>query len=267
MRRLLIVLILMPFFTTILLHASINIINVYYNGTIEAELSNVTQFILIGSNITDLRVIGSQYNLSNNIIYLKNTGNIVYVSYKAVLPKGIIQVNENGNFTINVFLPINASMNYIYPQPSSFIVTNGLYNITFTNANKVIILYSFYSIFSQRQSENDVELYLLGGLIGSDSVLASLIFLLLRRSKAASKIDKGEEEENIDLISNVLDERDTIVLEAIKMGTSTLADIVRQTGLPKSTAYRRVKKLVKLGYIEEIREEGKVRYVVKKKED
>ena len=51
------------------------------------------------------------------------------------------------------------------------------------------------------------------------------------------------------------------------MGTKTLADIVRQTGLPKSTAYRRVKKLVKLGYVEEIREEGKIRYEIKKNQD
>lgn len=100
---------------------------------------------------------------------------------------------------------------------------------------------------------------IIGGLISSNAVLVSLIIFLLRRGN----VRVLKEEESVDFVPEVLDERDTIVLEAIKMGTNTLADIVRQTGLPKSTAYRRVKKLVKLGYIEEIREEGKIRYVVR----
>ncbi|MEM4955688.1 MAG: hypothetical protein QXN28_03335 [Metallosphaera sp.] len=33
--------------------------------------------------------------------------------------------------------------------------------------------------------------------------------------------------------------------------------------LPRTTVYRRVKKLVTLGLVEEIRERGKVKYVIK----
>ncbi|TRM78995.1 transcriptional regulator, partial [Sulfolobus sp. B5] len=135
-------------------------------------------------------------------------------------------------------------------------------NITFYT-NKVTILYAFSTALIQKSNESNIELYLIGGLVGSDAILASLIFLVLRRNKTREEVD--DQSINVDIVPNILDERDTIVLEAIKMGTNTLADIIRQTGLPKSTAYRRVKKLVKLGYIEEVREEGKIRYVLKKK--
>jgi len=132
------------------------------------------------------------------------------------------------------------------------------YNVTFANVNSVILLYTLSSHVTTAQNELEIPM-IIGGLISSDAVLVSLIIFLLRRGN----VRVLKEEESVDFVPEVLDERDTIVLEAIKMGTNTLADIVRQTGLPKSTAYRRVKKLVKLGYIEEIREEGKIRYVVR----
>ncbi len=256
-------LLVIPLTFAIVGNSSPSVITIYYNGTIEAKLYNVSQFILVGYNVTDLKVIGAQYNLSGNILYLRNyTYSYALVTYKAVFPKGVIQVNENGNYSMIILLPINASISYIIPQPSSFTINNNFYNITFYT-NKVTILYAFSSALLQRSNESNIELYLIGGLVGSDTVLASLIFLVLRRNKAKEKVE--DESLNVDLVPNVLDERDTIVLEAIKMGTNTLADIIRQTGLPKSTAYRRVKKLVKLGYIEEIREEGKIRYILKKK--
>jgi len=57
-----------------------------------------------------------------------------------------------------------------------------------------------------------------------------------------------------------INERDKQVLEAIRAGNKTLSDIVRATGFPKTTAYGRVKKLVKLGLVRELREKGKVVY-------
>ncbi|MEM0362430.1 MAG: helix-turn-helix domain-containing protein [Sulfolobaceae archaeon] len=252
---------------TLISHAASNrengFINIYYNGTVEAELNNVSKFVIIGSNVTDLKVVGAYYNLSGNILYLKGYNTTVFVSYKAILPKGVIRVSENNNFTINVFLPINSSINYIYPQPDAFVAKNGLYIISFYNVSELVILYTFSSIVTVQQSSSNDIVFIIIGLIASDAVLLYLILFVVRKRG----VEEKEEETNVSLIKETLDERDTIVLEAIKMGTKTLADIVRQTGLPKSTAYRRVKKLVKLGYVEEIREEGKIRYEIKKNQD
>ncbi|WP_016730251.1 helix-turn-helix transcriptional regulator [Saccharolobus islandicus] len=252
-------LLLLPLITVPVIISHSSILNIYYNGTVEAELTgNVNQFVLIGHNITNLKVIGAKYNLSGNTLYLTPSNTTVFIYYNAILPRGVIQINEPYNATINIYLPLNSSIDYISPQPYSFNVMSDYYNVTFANVNSVILLYTLSSHVTTAQNELEIPM-IIGGLISSDAVLVSLIIFLLRRGN----IRVVNEEESVDFVPEVLDERDTIVLEAIKMGTNTLADIVRQTGLPKSTAYRRVKKLVKLGYIEEIREEGKIRYVVR----
>ncbi|ACP38993.1 conserved hypothetical protein [Sulfolobus islandicus M.14.25] len=252
-------LLLLPLITVPVIISYSSILNIYYNGTVEAELTgNVNQFVLIGHNITNLKVIGAKYNLSGNTLYLTPSNTTVFIYYNAILPRGVIQINEPYNATINIYLPLNSSIDYISPQPYSFNVMSDYYNVTFANVNSVILLYTLSSHVTTAQNELEIPM-IIGGLISSDAVLVSLIIFLLRRGN----IRVVNEEESVDFVPEVLDERDTIVLEAIKMGTNTLADIVRQTGLPKSTAYRRVKKLVKLGYIEEIREEGKIRYVVR----
>ncbi|AKA73236.1 MarR family transcriptional regulator [Saccharolobus solfataricus] len=252
-------LLLLPLITVPVIISHSSILNIYYNGTVEAELTgNVNQFVLIGHNITNLKIIGAKYNLSGNTLYLTPSNTTVFIYYNAILPRGVIQINEPYNATINIYLPLNSSINYISPQPYSFNVMSDYYNVTFANVNSVILLYTLSSHVTTAQNELEIPM-IIGGLISSDAVLVSLIIFLLRRGN----VRVLKEEESVDFVPEVLDERDTIVLEAIKMGTNTLADIVRQTGLPKSTAYRRVKKLVKLGYIEEIREEGKIRYVVR----
>ncbi|WP_016731999.1 helix-turn-helix transcriptional regulator [Saccharolobus islandicus] len=252
-------LLLLPLITVPVIISYSSILNIYYNGTVEAELTgNVNQFVLIGHNITNLKVIGAKYNLSGNTLYLTPSNTTVFIYYNAILPRGVIQINEPYNATINIYLPLNSSIDYISPQPYSFNVMSDYYNVTFANVNSVILLYTLSSHVTTAQNELEIPI-IIGGLISSDAVLVSLIIFLLRRGN----VRVVNEEESVDFVPEVLDERDTIVLEAIKMGTNTLADIVRQTGLPKSTAYRRVKKLVKLGYIEEIREEGKIRYVVR----
>ncbi|BFH72965.1 hypothetical protein SJAV_09090 [Sulfurisphaera javensis] len=235
-------------------------INIYYNGTIVAELHNVSEFTLIGEYAGDLRVVGAEYNLSGNHLFLRGNGTI-YVFYRANLPKGVIQMQENQNFTVNVFLPTNASITYISPQPYSFTAVNGFYNITFTNTNKITILYA--ELIPQVKSNEDTEFYLVIALIILDVILISGIVYLIKGRKQKETLAKDEEAE---VVTEVLDERDKIVLEAIKDGSITLAEIIRKTGLPKATAYRRVKKLVKLGYVEEIREGGKVKYALKKKD-
>ncbi|PVU76141.1 hypothetical protein DDW11_00050 [Sulfolobus sp. SCGC AB-777_G06] len=51
-----------------------------------------------------------------------------------------------------------------------------------------------------------------------------------------------------------MDNRDLLVMEAIKRGYKTLSEISNFTGIPKTTTYRRLKKLTSLGYLQETKE-------------
>ncbi|BAB66090.1 hypothetical protein [Sulfurisphaera tokodaii] len=99
---------------TILTKGDSGIINIYYNGTIVAELHNVSEFNLIGDYAGGLKVIGGEYNLSDGHLFLRGNGT-VYVYYRAILPKGVIQIQENKNFTINIYLPTNSTITYVTP--------------------------------------------------------------------------------------------------------------------------------------------------------
>ncbi|WP_236752369.1 helix-turn-helix domain-containing protein [Acidianus sp. HS-5] len=65
------------------------------------------------------------------------------------------------------------------------------------------------------------------------------------------------------VVTEGLSERDTKVLDAIKQGAKNLSEVVKVTGLPKSTAYRAVQKLMKEGYIALRKENGEYVYSVK----
>ena len=93
---------------------------------------------------------------------------------------------------------------------------------------------------------------LVAGLIVSNSVLAGSLVALYRARK--------ERREEAATLEDDIGDRDRLVLEAVAKGARTLSEIVKATGLPKTTAYRRVKKLVKEGYLIEKREGGKVWY-------
>lgn len=238
------------------------VINVYYNGTVIAHLYNESRFNIIGNYMGGLKVIGSQYNFTNDQILLSNGSNVI-IEYQASF-KGVISVKENYNFSLNIILPSNVTLNYISTQPSKFSTVGNTYNISFNNVNNVLVLYSGQALQpSVKTQPENFEFYLIIVLVIADLILISLLvrFLMSRREKI-----KGEGDVNPTFVTEVLDERDKLVLDAIKNGATTLSDIIAKSGLPKATAYRRVKKLVGLGYIEEIRDKGKVYYKLKDNE-
>ena len=78
--------------------------------------------------------------------------------------------------------------------------------------------------------------------------LSFLIQLLIRRNKGI-KTDYSE-----------FDERDLMILEAIKRGYKTLSEISDFTKISKSTVYRRLEKLHERGYVSYSRISGTVCY-------
>ena len=62
-----------------------------------------------------------------------------------------------------------------------------------------------------------------------------------------------------------LDERDQKILEALESGPKTAADLMRETGIPKTPLYRRLRRLVEEGLVEAYEEEGVRRYRLAKR--
>ncbi|BDC17649.1 transcriptional regulator [Acidianus sp. HS-5] len=237
-----------------ILHSSSGMINIYYNGTVTAYLYNISKINLIGNNFTCLKIKGGNYVIQDKTIIIQ--GSDVTLSYRTELPKGVIETQQPENLSISVLIPAGSSITYLYPQPSSFTVKGDLYNITFENVSQTTVLYD--DITTQRSSSLSPLVYIIA-LIVSDS---SLLFIIFRYVKGKRSEEVKEEE----TVVVELDERDKLVLDAVKKsgGVSTLSDLVKQTGLPKTTVYRRLKGLTAMGYLEEVREKGKVKYILKK---
>ncbi|MGC9105104.1 MAG: helix-turn-helix transcriptional regulator [Thermoprotei archaeon] len=269
-------------------------IAVYYNGTVVADLAGVSQFRLFGSNVTNLNVVGSTYYLRGDTVYIDNA-TPVRITYKASFSNGVINVSEPYNFTLVLYLPYAYSIVYASPGPTSVGSFGDLYSATF-RGNGVLVSFvegpgsppapSAPSQAPTSPSQNQGLIsVLVAGLIAVNAALITIALLLIRtlrgrrpavaqaRPEATAQTAKeaqenGESEpgtEEAVLDESTLNDRDWQVLEAIKSGANTLADIVKVTGLPKTTAYRRVKKLVRLGLVKEVRERGKVRYEVQDK--
>ena len=76
----------------------------------------------------------------------------------------------------------------------------------------------------------------------------------------------GEEEHLEELVPGELDERDQSILEALRrLGEATAAMLVKETGIPKSPRYRRLKRREEAGIIESRRLRGKTYYRLRKK--
>lgn len=60
-----------------------------------------------------------------------------------------------------------------------------------------------------------------------------------------------------------LDERDRAIIQALESGPRTPQELLKELDMSKATFYRRVKRLISLGYIEQIKKDGKVYYKLK----
>ncbi len=76
----------------------------------------------------------------------------------------------------------------------------------------------------------------------------------------SSKISRGGSGELVIKEPGSIDERDKLILEKIVDKSMTISELARETGLSKSTVWRRVRKLEKEGYVT-TRGEGKYTYV------
>ena len=235
---------------------------VYYNGTVVVFPDGVTEFRLVGDNVTPISVQGSAFRLVNGTLFF--SPNASKISYVANFSSGVIEVQEPYNVTAYLVLPFNYSLVYASPSPSAVLSKGNVYAVLIRGSSVYAVLSSTPYIGSTSQAKGQgsgpaplVDLLALG-LVVSNSVLAWALVSLYRSRKAQGKTERVEEVE----VNQGLADRDRAIIDAVKRGATTLSEIVRATGLPKTTVYRRVKRLVKEGYLVERREGGKVWYEV-----
>lgn len=265
MKNLAMLIIPLLLFIPIVAHSSS--LTVYYNGTVIANVDSGI-FYFVGNNITSLKVIGGNYTIKGNVIYFNS--NNVTLFYKANF-SGVIKIDEPYNLSVNVLLPSTSSITYISPAPQSFKVSNGLFNFTFYSSS-VVILYTSQVTSGVSKTGGNAEnidtlaiVLLVIGLGITNSILGYVVYSLKKERSKRKEEEEGEEKEET-ITQAELNDRDLAVLNAIKAGASTLSEIMKATNLPKTTTYRRVKKLVSLGYVQEIRKNGKIYYVYAKKD-
>jgi len=100
-----------------------------------------------------------------------------------------------------------------------------------------------------------------------DALLGLLAFfvskIILER-----KAKREEKDEEVLISSDELDDKEKAVLEAIKNGAKTLNQVMKVTGLPKATAYRKIKSLIKKGLVKvEIEDNKRVLKVKEEKKE
>ncbi|MEB3764777.1 MAG: winged helix-turn-helix domain-containing protein [Desulfurococcales archaeon] len=68
---------------------------------------------------------------------------------------------------------------------------------------------------------------------------------------------------SISVVSEALDERDRLIIDALKTGPKTASELMDLTGIPKTPLYRRLRKLIDRGIIEYKDEGGSRKYMLK----
>ncbi|MEJ2771749.1 MULTISPECIES: helix-turn-helix transcriptional regulator [unclassified Stygiolobus] len=114
-----------------------------------------------------------------------------------------------------------------------------------TDTSILLTQFNYVNAFNMGDSLPKIILYLVlpsyqGDILLSLAIIFFATLLVIRRVKAKSAVQ---------IVSEKLDDRDLLVLEAIKRGYKTLTKISNFTGIPKTTTYRRLKKLTSLGYL------------------
>ncbi|AWR98953.1 helix-turn-helix transcriptional regulator [Metallosphaera hakonensis] len=210
-----------------------------YNGTVILDFQT-REWIYVPANWTLITTQG--VTRSGN--YISPMYTPAQVQFK-VKTQGILSIDEPNVSKVTVLLPLNSRITYMEPVPSSLIQEGNELNITFDTGNVTI---AYYLVDQNVFTENP---YVYSTAVSS-GITAYLGYLLFRRRPSPQLVQ-----------SNDLDDRDIKILEAIKSGADNLNKISEVSLLPRTTVYRRVKRLVNMGMIEEIREKGKVRYVAK----
>jgi len=234
---------------------------------ISLSITNYTQIPCIGEAlyIIDYYPNESIYvELENNTITIINlesqetNASISYLTYLAKPEENTWSLNFETRYPVTIILPENAIPIHIEPEPVTIDRINNRIVIELEPGN-ITITYLFIAEFKTTQTTPLPQPYIpttfiilmsIGGLI--TAIAAFTIAKFLRRPRMKKKLVE-------------LDEREKLIIKILKERGEVLAtDLLRLTGIPKASFYRRIRRLIALGYIEQVKKKGRTIYRLKR---
>lgn len=147
--------------------------------------------------------------------------------------------------TITVYLPLNSLILEV-SNLSHFRKSERYYELIFSEG---YVRLSYVYIETSRGGDLGWVWPLVAGLAAFGGV--SAYFFYRKRRKYAEELE-------------VLDERDRAIVSALKAGPMTPQELIKLADMSKATFYRRIKRLISMGYLEQVKKEGKVYYRLRK---
>jgi Sugar-specific transcriptional regulator TrmB. len=216
----------------------------FYNGTVLFYFPS-RGWVEFPENFTLITPVSDVMRTGQLIAPTNFPGTLTFVTQS----RGVVELQEPNVTETYVLLPLNSRITYLNPTPTSVKEENGYLNLTFATGNVTVLYYVVPD-----QGSLVLNPYVYTTLISS-SISAYMAYRLWRRRPTPQMTPPDQ-----------LDDRDVKILNAIKSGADSLSKISELSLLPRTTVYRRVKRLVNMGIVQEIRERGKVKYVVRDNE-
>ncbi|MFP3294835.1 MAG: winged helix-turn-helix transcriptional regulator [Caldisphaera sp.] len=194
--------------------------------------------------LNNFQTMPMDFNGTDLIVLANETGllNITYLSLASTSKQGIIwTLNISENYYTKVFLPQNSIPININPTPISVYYSSNS-PVILMPPGRILIQYSISTQQLVPHKSNNYT-YTIALIISIIIVILIILILIKRKNDKKEKIQGPE-----------LDERDKQILNAIKKlgGIATANQIISETNIPKTPLYRRLSKLVEMGYIEEV---------------
>lgn len=250
----------------LLLIAQAPSLNVTHTATcyVQGSLATVSINVLMMAEYVELPVLG-------NLLAIVNTSGGAFVSYQGrhlevLAPnipanitvtyltelfeytnEGYVAEFYNPYRTLTLYLPPNALIIEV-SNLTHFRRTSDSYELVFSEGH-VKVAYIFVETKVERVGWPGWTWMIVAGAVGGAG--ASAYVLYTRRRMKSEKL-------------GALDERDRTIINALKSGPLTPQELIKITDMSKATFYRRIRRLMSMGYVEQIKKEGKVYYRLRK---
>lgn len=219
-----------------------------YMTTEYISIPIIGRFLALVNTSKDTYVSPTDSYLEILALNIPSNVTVTYVTELAELQNGIYVAefyNPYDNLTI--VLPSNSVVLEV-SKLEYMLKTKESYHLVFTKGPVRVV----YMFLESKTDQGWVTLWVvISGVSVVGAVTAYALFKVLKRKVKVSKVLKA------------LDERDRAIIEALKSGPKTPQELIKAADISKATFYRRIKRLVESGYVEQVKKEGKVFYKLK----
>ncbi|MDW8010905.1 MAG: winged helix-turn-helix domain-containing protein, partial [Sulfolobales archaeon] len=150
--------------------------------------------------------------------------------------------------TLAVYLPLNSVVVEV-SNLTHFRKTGEYYELVFSEGRVRLVYLSVEPGVSEVAGFSWIWIAVGTGAAAAGGALA--YYVLVKRRREIRRLE-------------VLDDRDRAIISALKSGPMTPQELIELTDISKATFYRRIKRLISMGYVEQVKKEGKVYYRLRK---